>query len=793
MGRGGKTRRAIKELVSSRRTQYVLIPLAGLILWFWMCLPDPLFEDPTCTILEDRQGELLSARIASDGQWRFPYNADVPQKFEQAILQFEDRYFFQHPGVNPGSIFRALKENVKAGRIVSGGSTLTMQLMRLSRKGKPRNLYQKIVEMILAVRAEIRYSKEEILAMYATHAPFGGNVVGLYAASWRYYQRDPEDLSWAETASLAVLPNAPALIYPGKNKSQFKQKRDDLLKALYEGGAMDRTTYELAIDEPLPGTPHALPQLAPHLVNHALEDGLKGQRLRTTIDHRLQKRVEQIVRKHHQSLRFNEIHNAAALILDTETGDVLAYLGNTKDPKNRHENRVDIITSPRSSGSILKPLLFAAMLSEGELLPNTLVADVPTQISGYSPKNFDETYDGAVPASAALYRSLNIPAVRMLQDYGLQKFYGKLKKLSISTLHRPANYYGLSLILGGSEVTLWDITGVYASMARTLNHFSGYQGQYDPDDYHQPEYLVTTNESKEQIRTATSHFSAASLWFTFDVLTQLNRPRQERGWKMMGSSRRIAWKTGTSFGFRDGWSVGVTPRYTIGVWVGNADGEGRPGLTGLNTAAPLLFDIFKELPGREWFEPPYEEMVKAEICPQSGYLAGPHCSRSDTAFIPQKGLRTQSCPYHQTVHLDEEEQYQVTAACAEVHEMRHTSWFVLPPVMEWYYKRHHADYKSLPPFAPGCGTETQTMEMIHPKSGTKLFVPVELDGNPGKVVFRAAHRNDDAVIYWHLDRAFVGKTTEIHQMAIHPQPGDHTLHLVDQNGHSISTEFTIVH
>jgi len=766
---------------------------AGLILWFWFSLPEPLFTDPTCTVLEDEQGRLLSARIAEDGQWRFPYNDKVPHKFEQAILQFEDQHFYKHPGVNPFSIFRALKQNMEAGEIVSGGSTLTMQLIRLSRKGKPRNVYQKVIEMILALRAELRYSKEEILALYAAHAPFGGNVVGLHAAAWRYYQRNPEHLSWAETCALAVLPNAPALIFPGNHEQAFRKKRNTLLKKLFAEGVIDQTTYELALDEPLPRQPRLLPQLAPHLVNHALKDGLRGKRIRTSISRRLQKKVLRRTEKHHQRLKYNQIHNAAALVLDTETGQVKAYVGNTSDPKNRHQNRVDVITAPRSSGSILKPLLYAARLDAGEMLPNTLVPDVPTQINGYSPKNFDEQYDGAVKASTALYRSLNIPAVRMLQDYGLEKFYDLLKKLEVSTLNNPADHYGLSLILGGSEVTLWEITGIYASMARSLKHFPRLNSKYDPEDYHLPGYMADYYYACEpEGKRDGSIFSAASTWFTFDALTKLHRPRQERGWKIMGSSRKIAWKTGTSFGFRDGWAIGVTPKYTVGVWVGNADGEGRPGLTGVNAAAPLLFDIFKEIPQNKWFDPPYDEMIKTSVCKKSGHLAGRFCPDTDSVFIPRTGLRTDACPYHRKVHLDNTGQYRVTSRCAEVYEMQHASWFVLPPVMEWYYKRNHPGYSELPPMAPGCNTMEQSMEMIHPKSGAEIFIPVKLDGERGKAVFRAAHRNDRAVIYWHLDKQYIGKTTERHQIALRPKPGEYVLHLVDQNGNSISKQFKVV-
>ncbi len=766
-----------------------------LVAWFVFCLPDPLFNDPACTVIEDRHGDLLSATIADDGQWRFPYNKSIPEKFKQLLLVFEDQYFYYHPGVNPGSIFRALGQNIRAGKVVSGGSTITMQVIRMSRKGKPRNVWQKLIECILAVRAEIRYSKKEILALYASNAPFGGNVVGLDAAAWRYYNRPPGNLSWAETAALSVLPNAPSMIYPGKNKKIFEAKRNRLLEKLYKNEIIDKTTFLLALEEPLPGTPEPLPQSSLHLLNRVKNDGYREQRVKTTIQKNLQNKVTGIVEKHHQILKGNEIHNAAAIVAEVKTGNVLAYVGNTRDLQYRHSNKVDIIGSERSSGSILKPLLYAAMLSDGELLPKTLVPDIPTQISGYTPKNFDRTNDGAVPADEALYRSLNIPAVRLLQDYGLEKFYHKLKKLNISTLTRPANHYGLSIILGGSEVKLWEITGIYASMARSLNHFREFSSTYHPDDYHPLNYQIP---SAYPVPSKGSHehsiFDAASIYYTFEALKHVNRPRQETGWEYFQSSKQVAWKTGTSFGFRDAWAIGVTPRYVVGVWAGNADGEGRPGLTGIAAAAPILFDIINTLSISGWFDIPYDEMIQIPVCPKSGYPAGPFCEDTDSVFIPVKGSRMQTCPYHELVHLDRHKQYRVTSSCEDVYKIHHEKWFVLPPVMEWYYKKNHPEYRPLPPFAEGChpGEQSSAMDIIFPEQFAIVYIPVQLDGTKGKVVIKAAHGNPLSTIYWHLDQTYIGKTVEIHEKELNPEPGKHVITLVDEHGEVFRHYFEVL-
>jgi len=446
-----------------------------------LCTSKPKFNNPTSTVLLANDGSLLAASIAQDQQYRFPHNDSIPEKFKSCIIEFEDRFFFRHPGVNPISIIRAAYNNVKAKRIVQGGSTITQQVVRLYRNDRPRTISEKLIEAVLAFRLELGISKNGILAMYTSNAPFGGNVVGLDAAAWRYFGRSANELSWAESAALAVLPNAPALVHPGRNRNTLIAKRNILLKKLYEKGSIDSLTYRLSLLEPVPGEPKPLPQLSPHLLSRAIKDGFQGKVISTTIDSRLQERTNEIVDHHYNRLAGNQIHNAAVLIIDIETNSTIAYVGNVSSSISG--NHVDIITSSRSTGSILKPFLYAAMLHEGMILPKTLIPDIPTQIGGYSPKNFNPGYDGAVPASRAIARSLNVPAVRMLQHYGVERFQHILQKLGLTTLSRSPSEYGLSLILGGAEATLWDLAGVYAGMARDLKNYRPNQSKYNSKNY----------------------------------------------------------------------------------------------------------------------------------------------------------------------------------------------------------------------------------------------------------------------------------------------------------------------
>ncbi len=778
----------------------MLLVLIILLVWFWLCLPKTLFNAPTSYIIEDRDGNLLNATIATDGQWRFPVNDEVPQKFVDCITTFEDKRFFYHPGVDPIAVGRALLRNIKRKETAQGGSTITMQVMRLSQKDNQRTFWNKLKESMLAVRLECRYTKKKIMALYAGNAPFGGNVVGLEAAAWRYYGRPAGKLSWGEMATLAVLPNAPALVHPGKNRARLLQKRNMLLDKLRRIKKISAPDCDLAKQEPLPAEPLPLPQAAAHLLLRYKKEN-KGSgvpaKIFTTIDGALQRNVAAILQQQHAVLKGNGINNACALVLDVETGNTLAYVGNVKgQPKNKTENDVDIIAAPRSPGSALKPLLYAAMLSDGLILPNSLVADVPMQIGNYAPQNFDRGYDGAVPAANALARSLNIPAVKLLQQYKYQRFYETLKQCGISTLNRSADTYGLSLILGGCEVTMWDMAGMYASMARALNHQTANKGNLNAEDFHPPKYLRQTSPDsyRDKPPTSTIPLDATSVYFTFQAMKEVMRPGEEGLWQQFSSSQNVAWKTGTSFGFRDGWAIGITSKNVVAVWVGNADGEGRPGLIGIQTAAPILFDIFRMLPVANWFAKPLYNFSYVPVCRQSGFRAGTDCADADTLFMPPNASKAPLCPYHKMINLDAFGNFRVTEQCESPSDMQHKSWFVLLPAMEYYYKQKNADYKMLPAFKQGCefGETARAIEIIYPTPDAKIYVPIEINGEKGKAIFTAAHRRASAKIFWSLDDNFITTTQNFHQVALNPSVGKHVITLVDENGISISRAFEIV-
>ena len=770
---GSKILNFFKRLSVTQKV--ILCILAFLVTGYIFCLPRHLFHVPYSTVVTDRNEELLGARIASDGQWRFPPRNTTPEKIKECLITFEDKHFYHHWGVNPFAIGRAFYQNVKNKRIVSGGSTLTMQTIRLARN-ESRTFREKLIEMIWATRLEFRASKEEILSMYISHAPFGGNVVGLDAAAWRYFGHSADDLSWAESAMLAVLPNAPAMIHLSKGRKTLLDKRNRLLKQLLEKKTIDSSTYELAISEPLPDEPHPLPQIAPYLVSRFYQER-NGEYSRSTINKGIQTQVEDLAERWSNEFGRSDIRNLAILVIDIPSNQVVAYCGNVHFDRKQGGNQVDVIQAPRSTGSILKPFLYYAMLQEGSLLPDMLLPDVPVNINGFTPQNFSMQFEGAVPASEALARSLNIPAVTMLQRYGVPKFHSFLQQIGLKTINRSSSHYGLSLILGGAEATLWDVTNAYAMMGRSLLQL--------------PQRSCSLLLPTSRITESTDPFQPGAVWQTFDALKEVNRP-EEIDWKSIPSMQTIAWKTGTSYGFRDAWAVGVTPRYAVGVWVGNATGEGKPGLVGAQTAGPVLFDIFNLLPSSSWFTRPAGIFVEAEVCRKSGHLKGRFCDETDTLLVLPAGLRTEACPYHHLVTLSADESQRIYENCANTEPTLQKSWFTLPPVWEWYYKQHHPEYKPLPPFKAGCGEDTfQPMQFIYPPMNARIKLPKQLDGSKGFLTVELAHNNPNATVFWHLDETYQAQTQDFHKISLQPAAGKHSLTAVDGEGNTISTTFFV--
>lgn len=759
-------------------------------------LPASLYSTPYASLLLARDGSLLGASIAADQQWRFAPIEQLPDKYKSSLLLFEDRHFYRHPGINPFAIARALRGNISARKVTSGGSTLTMQLARLLRqetyrfdeKNNGRTLGNKIQEAALALKLEWRFSKEDLLIHYTSHAPYGGNIVGLRAAAWRYFGRSPEYLSWSESALLAVLPNSPALIHPGRQRDLLLQKRNRLLKRLHGQHYFSDLDLQLALLEPLPERPQVLPQLAPHLLSTLKQKSPEQKVFNSTIDPQLQQLANQIAQRHSNRLVNDGVNNIALVLVDHQTMQTLAYVGNEAfQNKISAAPSVDIVQRPRSTGSILKPLLYGLMLQDGELAPTSLIADIPTQINGYNPKNYDRSFRGAVPAQFALAHSLNIPAVRMLRDYGIGRFQEKLQAMGMTSLFRPADDYGLTLILGGAEGTLWELTGIYARLAASAR-----DGEINQTAM---QLLITKNNSG--LTHIKPVFNQGSAWLTLQALIEVARPGNDNYWRDFAGSQTIAWKTGTSYGLRDAWAIGSNGRYTLGVWVGNAGGEPATFISGQSSAAPILFDVFDALPKVNWFAKPAHALKIISVCKDDGYLAGGQCEAMDME-IPRSSHFEKITPYHRIIHLDKDEQFRVHNRCETVSNMQAVNWFLLPPTQEFYWRQHHSEYRTLPPWRRDCFADSAQvdddtpMELIYPQAQSRIYIPVDLDGKRSRVVLKAVHRDAAATLYWHLDDEFLGETKVFHEREASLEPGVHKLLVMDKNGYKLERRFKVV-
>lgn len=780
----------VKRLFSA----FSAVVIIMLISSWWYSLPQPLFSTPYSSILLDRDNQLLEARIARDEQWRFPPSETLPSSYIKALLLFEDKRFFQHSGVDWLALGRATVQNIKAQKVVSGASTISMQVIRLA-SDRPRTLTTKLIETLQALRLEFSYNKQQILNLYASHAPFGGNVVGISAASWRYFGRAPQSLSWAESALLAVLPNRPNYLRPGKNQQKLKQKRDRLLTRLQQAGEFDQLQLTLAQSEPLPDKILAFPKRAPHLLETLISrtnSQTNSQAvIKTSLDGNLQAQVQSVVNNYAQRLLSAQITHLAAVILDNKSGLPVAYIGNSGFSHSPYSGKgIDLLHRPRSTGSILKPLLYATMLQQGEITPLQLVEDIPIKFKGYQPENYDLKFRGVVPAKQALAQSLNIPAVNMLKQYGIKPFYDFLESRGMSTLHRNADDYGLPLILGGAEGTLWEMTHLYMQLARVAQSLPAQAISRLPAIAIKSEIegVVEDNE------LSASNLGAGAAWLTLNALLEVGRPGNESRWRQFSNSRKVAWKTGTSYGFRDGWAIGTTAEYTIGVWTGNAEGGGIPGLTGTQAAAPLLFELFNLLPKTYWFGKPEYDLRQVRVCKDDGFLATPYCE-SKVIELPLVSSYSKTSPYHQRIHTDANQQYRVSSACEPVHKLSSHNWFTLPPHIAFYYQKQNSEYRPMPKWRQDClnfMSAQSPISFIYPHKGTQVYLPITMNGARTKMVSELAHQYSASQVYWYLDQQYLGRTQQIHQMEMGPGLGKHELLVVDEAGNQQVLGFEIL-
>lgn len=759
-----------------KRLLWIILAVAAIFALGWLItpLPRPLFSDDYSTVVLDREGRRLRVFLNSNEQWCFPPDTvHLPDKLVTAAITYEDKRFYRHLGIDFFAILRAIKQNISEGRVVSGASTITMQVTRIANP-KPRTLVNKIVELYHSLKLELKYSKQEILRLYFDHAPYGGNIRGYRAACLRYWGIEPEQLTWGESATLAVLPNSPGLINPDIDPGELKAKRDRLLYKLHSKGHIDDETLELSILEPIPSGQIPFDFVAPHLARK-MELRYPGRIIRTTIDKEIQREMEILASRHAEWLQSLGIKNLSVLVAKTQTGEILAYVGSQNFHDDSRNGKVDGVDAPRSTGSLLKPFLYALAMDEAIIIPESRIKDIPTYYGSFAPHNADMSFGGLVTAREALIKSLNVPAVRLLYTYGLLDFYNFLRQAGMSTLFRSADEYGLPIILGGCEGSLWELV----SMFRGLGNYGVFS-----------ELTAVCNDSAG---VGDSLLSPEACWAVLDILKDVNRPGAEYYWHQYSGQRPIAWKTGTSYGHRDGWAIGVSPQWTIGIWTGNFSGEGNPNLMGAQSAGSLLFKVFNSLEVDQrntWFEKP-DSMIELRICSQSGYVAKEACEFIDTVFAPPGAATLQKCPYHRTLFLDEQERYQVCSQCWVSGHVREVIRLVYPPDVTQYMKEKGHSFTALPLHNPDCPTLSagNPIKIIYPTPNARLLIPRGVAGEHQKIIAKGAYAVAKGGLSWYLNGHFIGTTFDKHHIPLELKSGQHSLTVVDQEGHTVSVNF----
>jgi penicillin-binding protein 1C len=745
-----------------------------------LCIPTPNFKPAYSNQLYSAENVLLAATVSKEQQWCFPMDEDIPEALKAAIVTYEDEYFAYHPGLNPVSILKAAYTNVKSGKVKRGASTIPMQVMRMKNKNASRNWFNKIREAIASIKYSLLHSDDTILKEWCEMAPFGGNTIGVKAAALRYFNRPLDKLSWAEYSLLAVMPNGPSTANLTKNREKLLLKRNFLLKKLHKKGYIKDSDLELYLGEDIPVQAAEIPQNAYHLLLYLSKKYPEQKVFKSMVSQSLQLKTAELLQTETTFLQMDDINNMAAVVIDVTNNSLVAYHGNIKN-KNGKFSYVDIAQAPRSYGSLLKPLLYAHVLESGLLLPQELVADIPTAIGDFQPENFDKKYRGAVPFTDILLKSLNVPAVRVLNTVGLQSYYEMVQKLDLAYLNRGQDHYGLSIILGGGESSLWDMCRLYKGFAQ---NYKGFTHPYED---------VKVLADKPVSKTHSFHFSGYTIDHLVNTMADVTRPREEKSWDYYGTTNKVAWKTGTSFGHKDAWCIGFNGKYLVGIWIGNEGGEGRYDLTGISKAAPLMFKMFNALPDNVWFgsKPVYSRKEIIRTCRESGKLAGPLCKYVKDLNVEHSSMRFNPCTYHKIVLLDANG-VQLSEKCKSLTQKQDTM-FVLPSHMEYYYTASDLKYKVLPPYRPDCYDDDSALNIVYPSEGIRVFIPKTGEKTQNNIILKAYHRDKTTTLYWIINDKYIGATSKgKHEILFTGEKGYYQLSISDQNGNQDQISFEVI-
>ncbi len=778
------TLKLIKKSIRQYQRHLIRLAIGGLVLIVFLAVID-LFIFPLpyeklhrqpAHFIYSREGKLLNCFASADHFWRKPVKLEeISPELIKAVITCEDRWFYYHPGINPVSIISAAWTNLKNKKIIRGGSTITMQIARMI-EPRPRTISSKILEAFRSLQLEWHYSKDELLELYFNLVPYGGNIEGVGAATYFYFDKNPNYLSISEIAILTALPASPNNFRPDLNPENCRVRRDKILANLSNKNIISSDEFERAVEEEIPINRQKRPFYAPHFCQNIIACYPKLCELKTTIDFDKQLLCEKLAYMHYLSIRDKRINNLSVVVLDNVSGELLAMVGSPDFNDNQNDGQINGAIAIRSPGSALKPFVYALGLENGLITPSTKLDDIPISYSGYSPENYDEEYHGLVSVRDALIQSLNVPAVNVCARVGLDKFYALLNNGGITSLNRKYFEYGLPLVLGACEVSLLELSNLYATLAR--------EGQHLP-------VCFMADEKKPSTKRI---LSEEACFLISDILSNLRRPDIPASWEFTRDIPTVAWKTGTSYGRRDAWAIGYNPDYTVGVWAGNFSAEGSPYLVGAEIAAPLMMNIFHEITvGNDikWFDPPPGLEIR-QVCSESGAPPNKNCPSVHAAYYIPGVSPSRPCTVHKAITVDRETGYLVCPACSYgkiIDSVIVENW--PPRVADWLLRQ--GQIAALPRHNPDCrGIVLNEEPVIHSPENNGIYeIRPSAPSDYQKILLQASVSLASAKMHWFLDKNWYTSCPSGKNVFYLPQKGRHELMCMDDFGRSSRITFEI--
>lgn len=711
-------------------------------------------ENRYSQVVVDNRGKIIGAYLNQDEQWQVKGDGKIPSRLELAVLTFEDREFYNHNGINYLAILRAIKTNIFQRKRI-GASTITMQVAKLY-KNRNRNYINKVLEIIEAKKIENNIGKEEILKLYLNNAPYGGNIIGYRTASLLYFKKEPVNLTWAEGALLAILPNSPGLMNVEKNREILLKKRNTLLKTMYDTNIISQSQYKLSLNERLPDKRYYFDLLAPHLTRRLKDEYSKEKIINSTIDSEIQKKVDKIVKNYSELIQNKGIKNAAAIVIDNYNGEVKAYIGSQDFYDFEKNGQVDGIISFRSTGSVLKPFLYALSIDDGLIAPQSKLLDIPLYFSNFSPQNANKKYTGLIEAQEALKRSLNIPFVNLLNEYGQDRFFYFLKSVS-NFNDNDFSRYGLSLILGTKEMSIENIAQLYYGLANYGN-------------FKNIKYIKNDLEEKNR-----QLITRGAAYLTINDLSKVQR----YGIQNLYTGRdNISWKTGTSYGQRDGWAAGISLKWTVVVWCGNFTGEGNANISGIRTAGVLLFNIFKSLPkDNSIFIKPENDIKKIKIDNQTGYRVKYDVPTREIDY-PKDAKPLKLSPYYKKIFVNEDGRL-IDSRNKNFYKSTEKIIVSYPVELFNYLVKENMNIFNI---------SEKTIKFIYPLNGLKIKVPRDFDGKK-KVIVKISNPNNYN-IFWYLNGEYIGQGLDT-ERSFSFLPGEQIIGIIGENGETSQIKFEV--